>query len=51
MMNKNVTQNDIASHRKSELSMLFNEKLTENGDNSFKSTGNHLIDLLYILFL
>ncbi len=47
MMNKNVTQNDIASHRKSELSMLFNEKLTENGDNSFKSTGNHLIDLLF----
>lgn len=39
--------NEVRTHVKSELDMLFNDKLTENGDISFKSTGNHLIDLLF----
>ena len=28
---------------------IFNEKLTENGDKSYNSTGNNLIDLLFLL--
>lgn len=42
-----ITKTQVNAHRKSELSMLFNDKLTENGDTTFKSTGNHLIDLLF----
>ena len=37
----------IQAHRKSELDMIFNDKKTENGDDSHISTGNHLIDLLF----
>lgn len=37
----------VRSHKNSELSMLFNEKFTENGDTAYISTGNHLIDLLF----
>lgn len=37
----------IKNFKNSELSMLFNEKTTENGDASFKSTGNKLIDILF----
>lgn len=31
-----------------ELEKIFNEKLTENGDKSFKSTGNNLTDLFFM---
>ena len=31
-----------------QLEMLFNEKKTENGDVSYKSTGNNLVDLLFM---
>ena len=37
----------IADYNKSELEMLFNGKLTENGDASFVSTGNNLLDILF----
>jgi len=37
----------IQAHRKSELDVMFNDKKTENGDDSHISTGNHLIDLLF----
>ena len=38
--------NDLDTHR-SELEMAFSEKLTENGDKSFTSTGNKLLDILF----
>ena len=31
-----------------ELEKIFNEKLTENGDISYKSTGNNLTDLFFM---
>lgn len=37
----------VRSHKNSELSMLFNNKLTENGDTAYISTGNHLVDLVF----
>lgn len=37
----------VQAHRKSELEMVFNDKHTENGDDSNISTGNHLVDLLF----
>lgn len=39
--------NQVKTHAKSELDMLFNDKLTENGDVTHISTGNHLVDLLF----
>ena len=39
--------NQVRTHAKSELDMLFNGKLTENGDAAYISTGNHLVDLLF----
>ena len=32
----------------SELERLFNEKTTENGDSAFASTGNKLVDILFL---
>ena len=37
----------VKNQKNSELSELFNHKLTENGDYSHKSTGNHLVDLVF----
>ena len=37
----------VKNQQNSELSELFNYKLTENGDISHKSTGNHLVDLIF----
>ena len=34
--------------RLNELEKIFNEKLTENGDKSYKSTGNNLTDLFFM---
>lgn len=42
-----MISNAIKANKQSELNMLFNSKKTENGDNSFKSTGNKLIDILF----
>lgn len=41
-----ITPDAIAQYDKNELSSLFSIKTTENGDIAFKSTGNHLVDLL-----
>ena len=30
------------------LEKIFNEKLTENGDKTYKSTGNDLLDILFM---
>lgn len=38
---------NISDFRNSELSMLFNSALTENGDDAVVSSGNKLIDLLF----
>lgn len=38
---------DISNYRSSELEMLFSGTLTENGDKSFLTTGNKLIDILF----
>lgn len=37
----------VKNQKNNELSELFNHKLTENGDYSHKSTGNHLVDLVF----
>lgn len=37
----------VKNQQTSELSQLFNHKLTENGDYTHKSTGNHLVDLIF----
>lgn len=37
----------VKNNQNSELSQLFNHKLTENGDYTHKSTGNHLVDLVF----
>lgn len=37
----------VKNQQNSELSGLFNMKLTENGDLTHKSTGNHLVDLIF----
>jgi len=34
--------------RRSELEMIFSEKSTENGDRAFDSTGNKLVDILFM---
>lgn len=36
------------NNNKSEFEMLFSEKLTENGDASFNTTGNNLLDILFM---
>lgn len=46
-MGNNMISNAIKANKQSELNMFFNDKMTENGDNSFKSTGNKLIDILF----
>ena len=38
----------MKNYNKSELEMLFSEKLTENGDASFNTTGNKLLDILFM---
>ena len=43
----NSMVNCTKNFKNSELSNLFNHKLTENGDYTHKSTGNHLIDLMF----
>lgn len=37
----------VKNQQNSELSQLFNHKLTENGDYTHKSTGNHMVDLIF----
>ena len=44
--NNSLTQ-CVKTQQNSELSQLFNHKLTENGDYTHKSTGNHLVDLIF----
>lgn len=44
--NKTFDMN-ISDYRSSELEMLFSGTLTENGDKSFLTTGNKLIDILF----
>ena len=39
---------ETKTYNKSELEMLFSEKLTENGDLSFNTTGNRLLDILFM---
>ena len=39
--------NAVKNQKNSELSELFNYKLTENGDITHRSTGNHLVDLIF----
>lgn len=43
----NTLANAVKNHSNSELSELFNYKLTENGDLTHKSTGNQLLDLIF----
>lgn len=37
----------VKTYRQDELSMLFNNKLTENGDTTHVGTGNRIVDLLF----
>lgn len=46
-INFNSMTNAVKNQKNSELSELFNYKLTENGDFTHKSTGNHLVDLIF----
>ena len=46
-INFNSMTNAVKNQKNSELSELFNYKLTENGDITHKSTGNHLVDLIF----
>lgn len=46
-INFNSMTNAVKNQQNSELSELFNYKLTENGDITHKSTGNHLVDLIF----
>lgn len=46
-INFNSMTNAVKNQKNSELSELFNYKLTENGDITHRSTGNHLIDLIF----
>jgi len=46
-INFNSMHNAVKNQKNSELSELFNYKLTENNDITHKSTGNHLIDLIF----
>ena len=39
---------NTSDFNKSELEMIFNDKLTENDDVAFSSTGNNLIDILFM---
>lgn len=38
----------MEKYNKSELEMLFADKLTENGDTAFNTTGNKLLDILFM---
>lgn len=46
-INFNSMTNAVKNQKNSELSELFNYKLTENGDITHKSTSNHLVDLIF----
>lgn len=39
---------DTKQYNKTELETIFSHKLTENGDNAFSSTGNTLVDILFM---
>ena len=39
---------ELKDYKRSELEMLFSEKLTENGDIAFNTTGDRLLDILFM---